>query len=66
MDHPPDGRNAGPNPTLEAAAQDLIRRAGAAVAAQMLLDEEHERIRAGFAALEVTRRAIDLAAGGMP
>lgn len=51
---------------VEAAAQDLIRRAGAAVAAQMLLDEEHERIRAGFAALEVTRRAIDLAAGGMP
>lgn len=54
---------------VEAAAQDLIRRAGAAVAAQMLLDKEHERIRAGFAALEVTRRAIDLAAlaaGGMP
>ena len=51
---------------VEAAAQDLIRRAGVAVAAQMLLDEEHERIRAGFAALEVTRRAIDLAAGGMP
>jgi len=49
-----------------AAAQDLIRRAGVAVAAQMLLDEEHERIRAGFAALEVTRRAIDLAAGGTP
>jgi hypothetical protein len=22
VDHPPDGRNAGPNPTLEAAAQD--------------------------------------------
>ena len=51
---------------VEAAAQDLIRRAGVAVAAQMLLDAEHERIRAGFAALEVTRRAIDLAAGGMP
>ena len=30
---------------VEAAAQDLIRRAGVAVAAQMLLDEEHERIR---------------------